>query len=274
MIIFVNDFALNAASNEVYVEQAITGLEIPEIRLSEGNNAGQSGGYSSDEPLYGPRSIGIQGRVFTTTAQLMDQRRRELQRALTSGPITLRILTNGGSAYVVYCKLVDFEMPITRGISSAPYRIELRADDPLIYDDTTGESASVPLYRKDDGGYSFDYLFDYIFASGSEPAIATNTGAVAIYPTLTLTGAMTTPVLTQRTIGQVLSLAVTTGSADTVVIDMRARSVLHNGASVFGTKSGDWWYLQQGENSIELQTASSGDTVTGVIAWRSGYLGI
>jgi hypothetical protein len=276
MIVTLNGYTINDGTTGVYLDVEIDGLELPSIRTSSGNYAGRDGGYVGAQ-FYSPRDIVLQGSVFASDVASMESTRKAFQTALKGKTVTLGITTNAGASYVVNCNLLDFKMPIMKANFQAAFKIELEATDPTIYDNSSGGALTATLPKLVSGGYTYPVVFPVIYTGGGSPTTVTNSGSTNVYPTVTLTGIMNNPVLTNQTTNLAFSLTnLITGSADTVVIDMRQRTVLLNGSNIFGDVGplAAWWYLQPGSNSITLTTPNSGDTVTGTVSWRSGFMGI
>lgn len=187
----------------------------------------------------------------------------------------MNITTNAGNSYTVFCNLLDFQMPISKAIFSAPFKIELLASDPTIYGSSTAVTpVTVPLIVS--GGYTYPVVYPVVYSAGSGPTSVTNAGTVAVYPIITITGIATNPVIINNTTEQFLGLDLTTGSTDTIVINMAQRTALLNGSSVFGdlATGSTWWALLTGGNSISLTTSNGGDTASSTITWQSGFMGI
>lgn len=274
MIAWLNGFSLNTSLSNVYLDTQITGLDLPSIRTSSGNYAGRDGGYVGAQ-FYGPRQISIQGTVFASDVASLETARQGLQDALRASAVTLQLVTNAGGSYIIYTNLLDFEMPITRDLFKSPFTIELLAPDPIIYDGSASPLGTT-LPKLTSGGYVYPVVYPVIYTPGSSPTTVTNSGTAAVYPTITLTGSATNPVITNRTTNLFTSLSLTTGPTDVLVIDMRQRTILLNGGSVFGSQGAGsaFWSLVTGGNSIALTTSSGTDNVTGNVSWRSGYMGI
>jgi hypothetical protein len=277
MKVLLNALTINdpdAPQAGIFLEQ-ITGLGLPPLRTSSGNYAGRSGGYVGSQ-LYSSRPIGLRGRVFANDLTDFEVKRRELQEALSTGVIELSIITNAGQSYLVYCRLIDFDMPVERNLFQAAFRIELLAPDHLIYDNGAGASLEALLERQTSGGYVYPVVYPVAYAPGSSPTTVTNAGTVDVAPIITLTDIMTNPVLTNVTTGKTLGVNLTTSTGDELVIDMRERTVLLNGGSVFGSlaDNSSFWMLLVGANLIKLTTSSGSDTVSGLLTYRPGYLGI
>jgi hypothetical protein len=279
MIVTLNGYPLNDGSNNSWLNDEATGLELPTIRTSSGNYAGRDGGFVGAQ-FFSARDITFQGTLFSKNIALLETARSGLQAALISQrsanliPVTITIVTNAGNSYVVYANLLDFKMPINKALFKATFKIELLATDPTIY---LQESFSVPgnLPLVVSGGVPFPVTFPVDFPAGSLPVTIVNTGTVAVYPIITLTGIMTNPVLTNLTTEQTFGMELTTSPGDVLVLNFQQRTALLNGSSVFGdVTSASWWQLIPGDNSIALTSSSGSDTVTGTIQWQSGVMGI
>ena len=278
MIVKLNGFTINdpQGTTGVYLDETVDGLDLPIIRTSSGDYASRNGGYVGAQ-FFGARSISLKGRIFANDLATVDARRKALQVAVGGGLIQVDIILNSGAAYLLYAYVTDLNMPIPRDPFSAPYKLELLAPDPTIYDNSSGSALTTAISKKVSGGYTYPVVFPVVYAAGTQPATVTNSGTVTVYPQITLTGAMTNPAIQNVTTNQLFSLSgLVTGAADTVVIDMLKRTVTLNGASIFGliAASSTFWGLIVGNNSVQLTTSNAGDTVTGVVSWRSGVMGV
>lgn len=276
MIVKLNDFELNSRTSKFYLDEDVQGLDLPEIRTSSGVYSGRDGGYIGAQ-FYGMRQISLVGRVFGDDIVDIEAKRRQLQDVLRNKAIEMRVLTNAGQAYLIYCNVLKFDMPIKRTVNIAPYKIELLAADPIIYDDTAGGELTATLNKVLGGGYTTPVVYPVLWQAGAQPTTVNNGGNTAVKPTLTITGSAHNPVIYNNTVGKLIRLENFTMSAsDTLVIDMRARTVLLNGGSVFHKVSPDsqFWGLDVGDNALLLDTTDGNDTATALIKWRSGYIGI
>lgn len=273
MIVILNGYNINDGTSGVYLDVEITGLELPEIRTSSGSFAGRDGGWIGAQ-FYSPRQITLQGSVFASDVVSLGATRRAFQSALKGKTVTMQIFTDDGAAYVIYANLLSFKMPVKRNKFSAPFQILLFAGDPTIYDNATGTALTANLPKLTSGGYTYPVVYPVVYAAGSSPTAVANSGEVTVYPTITLTGSMTNPTVSNLTTGLSLGLTMTTAPGDVVVIDMRAKTVLLNGGNVYGllTAGSSFWGLQSGSNSITLNTTSAGDSVSGLLSWRAGFL--
>lgn len=278
MIITLNDFELNSRDSKFYLDEDVQGLSLPDIRTSSGVYAGRDGGYIGAQ-FYGMRALTLVGRVFGQDVVEIEEKRRELQDALRTKNITMRVLTNAGQVYLIYCNLIKFDMPIKRTVTIAPFKIELLAADPIIYDDTAGSTLSVTVNKVLRGGYVYPVVYPVLWQAGALPTNVNNAGNTMVYPVITFYGSAHEPVLYNNTLGKLFRMeAFTMGASDTLVVDMnpRAHTVLLNGGSVFHKVSADsqFWGLEVGNNDLLLDTSDGNDTVSATVEWRSGYIGI
>jgi len=274
MIVTLNGYHLNDGTTGAWLDTEVKGLELPTIRTSAGNYAGRDGGYLGSQ-FFSARDITLQGTVFSSNVAILEQTRQNLQAALVSQSVTMGITTNAGNSYTINCYLLDFQMPIKKNVFSAPFKIELLATDPTIYENNS-YSLPADLAPVSNSGFVLPVTFPIDFPAASTPTTVTNNGNVAVYPIITLSGVMHNPVITNTTLEQLMGVSLTTAQTDQLVINFAQRTILLNGSSVFGdmTAGSTWWQLQPGENAITLTTSSGGDTVTGTIQWQSGYMGI
>ena len=277
MIVYLNGYAINdPLVNRVYLD-AIDGLGLPTIRTSSDQNSGRDGGYVSAQ-FYGPRRVSLTGRVFSSDVVEYEQTRRDLQAALQGFTVDLRLLTTAGKSYQLSCNVISFDLPMDRRNFSTDFKLELVAPDPVIYEYTSGTELSAPLFKLVSGGYTFPVTYPYTYAPSTQPTSINNTGLVPVKPRIELTGVMTNPRVLNRLTGLLVQLNdLVTGPDDLVVIDMYESTVTLNGTTIFykrDTQTTTFWSLLPGENLVELSTIGSGDTVTGVVKWRPGVMGI
>lgn len=144
------------------------------------------------------------------------------------------------------------------------------AGDPRWYSDllhTSTLNAPVTV-----SGKGFNKQFDYGWGGSGSAGSAEiiNEGSLATWPVITLTGPLTNIVLTNETTGKTLTITYTLALGETLVIDFNAKTVLLNGtASRYSAKSGLWWQLVPGSNTIRM-TANSG-AGSGSISWRDAW---
>lgn len=273
MIVTLNGFNINDGSTGAWLDVELKGLELPTVRTSTGNYAGKDGGYVGAQ-YFTARNITVSGRCFGSNVAALEATRAAFQNALLGGPFTMSITTNAGNEYYLTVNLLDFQMPIPKTIFQAPFKLELIAQDPIIY--ATGSSQSVFTAPLNPGGFTWPPTWPIVYVGGSAPMTVDNTGAVTVYPKIILQGALTNPIITNQTTNLFMGLSIVTGSSDQIIIDCAAHTITLNGGNIFGdqTSGSSFWFLQPGSNTIALATSSTADTGGAYLQWAAGVMGI
>jgi hypothetical protein len=257
----------------------ITGLGISDIRTSSFVFSGRDGGLITDQ-FFDLRNINITGKIGSNDNNTKAQHqadRAALVAALPVGstfPVYFTLFD--GSTYVIYCNLIKLTMDYTSGGLRSDFLIQLSAGDPLFYSTDGGDTHTAHVTRVAQGGYVTPYILPVSWDSGSSPTIVVNSGDSLVYPVITLNDAAINPSITNQATDETFELTLTMVAGDELIIDMGARTVTLNGASVMGNKTDAsiWWGLQPGNNPIVLDSDSAGDTVTADVVWRNGVRGI
>ncbi|WP_440220931.1 phage distal tail protein [Dietzia sp. MNB45] len=286
---WINDFPLNDLDTAVFIHDRIEGLSVPAIRRPTGKNMGQNGAWHG-KALFDSRNIGIPVTIGARSIPEFETARDGLLEALLErdGEVTLRLIRNDGAARILYCYVRDPDIPYGPNPVYTQFSLELVADNPIIYDDTPGASFTTALVKRKGGGaYTSPATFPLVFSPGVTTPVVVNSGTVEAYPVIKLTGSMTSPTIRNNTTSEVISLGLNTGPSDVVLINnaphdivmdngikLAPHSVMLNGYSIYGSKSGDWITLTRGANDLELLTGSTSDSVVGEVSWRSGYQSI
>lgn len=283
MRVFLNDFEINNPSNQVFLDEDMVGFELPGIRSSRGQRSGQSGSYFGAQ-LFDSRHITLNGRVFSDDVATAKEKRREIQAALPLYPdqVELRMIDDDGRAYIMYCQVMDFKMPIKRTAFMSPFKIELEAPDPTIYDDTAGTSLSATIQKAVAGGLLFSSTtptFDdsFVFSAGTPNTTVDNTGDLTVYPVITITGKTTNPAITNLTTGEKFYMSsYAVGDGSVTVIDMLNHTATLNDGNVLGYVPLDsqWLGLVPGLNEFLFESDSASDVTSAVLTWRPGMMGI
>ena len=149
--------------------------------------------------------------------------------------------------------------------------LEWWAGDPRWYSDDL-HSQGMSLGSATTGrSYPRSYDFGYGGTATSGAASIVNAGNFITQPTLRLDGPLTNVTLTNETTGESLVITYTLGSGEYLLVDFAAKTVLLNGtASRYYAKSGTWWALRPGSNSIRFAASSGSGTAT--LSWRDAWL--
>jgi phage-related protein len=280
--IYLDDYHLHSLTDDLptSVGYPLQGLESPAIRLSTYDNPGDHGQTVSNA-LYGARVVALQGRIRGEDVATYRANRQAFSQAVSlqndaSGfPITrlLKVSMGDGATWrlpVITSKFQNPEQYPTRSL----WQLELTATQWQLESDTQS-SGSVGLPQA--GGSSFPWTFPLSFGGGGGGSTTlTNNGTTTAYPTITLTGPVISPVITNSTTGQKIQLSLTLLTGDTLVIDTRARTITQGGATnkigAFVTGS-TFWGLAPGENLITY-SANQYDTSTASFVWRDAIGGL
>jgi len=279
--VYLNDYQIHSNSVNIgtYI-QRIQGLDFPTMRSSEYDKPGEYGGVLANQ-LYGGRRITITGFIEGNNIEEYEQRRRGLQNALgiirdvysIPQPITLKFTTMDDLALQTDVYARDFKMDV-QNVLSAAFMIDLYSPKYEL----SSQSLNIQAVSVAGGGgavYPVIYPVTYAVETGGSVTI-TNSGSVEIFPTIYLNGPLNNPIIQNTTNNRYISLNLTLGSSDQIIISMDSKKIILNGnQSVISNKvSGSlFWWLEKGENIIKLLTSSGGDTGNAQVQWRNGFLG-
>lgn len=277
MEVYLDEFALNDATKQIYLDEDIEGIAgLPEIRSSKGVNVGRDGSWVSRQ-LYNGRFISFKGRIFSQDALTVENRRLELLKVLKRKKLTLSITTYGGHRYKTEVYVMACEIPITREMSIARFKINLEAPDPLFYDNSADGGVLIATVNKTlEGGFTIPFEIPLIIESGALPIILNNAGNETVYPEIVIKKKATNPRIINQSTNQWIEVQVSMNDGDELRIDMKNHTVTYNGLNIYGlkTEGSSFWGLQAGNNIIELKTSIAGETTTAEIRYTSGFIGI
>lgn len=256
-----------------------------DVRTPTQLNSGADGGYISEQ-FQGFRQIPLDVVLRATTYEDLRVLQQQLFDAMPlNETVEVRLQTPTNEQYVSFAKLVNNMDPRDEGNGRVSYGIELLSEDPIIYDYTEGNEFEQVVPKKIAGGllWESDGLYwddggsntGLFWEAGSQGTIINNTGAVAVYPDVIITGSAINPVLRNDTVQQTLSFNLTMTTTDTLEISMYLKTALLNGMNVFNSiNQENFWPLVQGANRIVFETSGGSDTAEALIRWRPGYLGV
>ncbi len=260
-----------------YLQEPLSGLDIPPKRTTSFNYSGRDGGVVARQ-LYAMRPITVNGRIYGDTSTSYAEKRLALLSALSGKtPVTLTIVTYDGRSYQVEASVIDVQADIINIKQMCVFKIEFLCPDPLIYDQTNGASFEATLYKAIGGGYEFPYILPVEWDAGGVPTNVINSGEATVYPTITFTGGTgENPIVTNTDTGEFIQVNVNISPGDVLIIDMKNKTVMLNGGNIRSLveDGSTFWGLEPGGNLLTLETDNGGDDLTGVVEWRPGYLGI
>lgn len=200
---------LNSAADGIYLVPELEGLAgLPEIRTTSGVNAGYDGGWTSAQN-YDARLIAIRGVIANKDIAMVEAMRRKLASLLGQGrkeQLTLRFTTEAGNAYTISVRTISCEMALQRVLNKQDFLIQLRADDPLIYDDgASGGTEAILRVQQALGGFEINFGLP-LAIGGSSDATAVENGAETVYPIIKLYGPLHSPTVVNMTTNQQMQI--------------------------------------------------------------------
>lgn len=200
--------------------------------------------------------------------------------ALDEDPIEEPLVLRAGLATPQYvlARLERFHIPTDADWSYGHHRATLQwiATDPRRYSVTEHtESIGLPLGAT--GGLTLPATFPLAFGSGTGGGqlILTNAGDTSTWPTFTVTGPVTGPLITNTTTGRLLQFAAgfTVEDGQTMTVDTDARSVTINGVSRRDALViAQWFPLTPGDTTVTFAGTGAYDPAASFAAsWRDAW---
>lgn len=267
---------LNDPSKSTYLQAELTGLTtLPGIRATKGTNIGMDGGWTSAQ-FYEPRLISVKGVIANQDVAEVEMRRRELLSLLAEKNLKLEFQTEAGHEYAVDVVVASVTMPLSQVLIASNFKIDFRADDPLIYDNTAGGILSTTLTKSTgvDSGFTINFPINFQLGDPQSRPMVDNFGSSKVYPEIELKGPLTNPQIVNITTNESFTINKTLSASDTVIVSTKNHTALLNGADIYKDFSGDWLQLEVGINEFELLTTSASDTGSAEIRYKVGYMGV
>jgi len=267
-----------------YILVNVDGLASPLVRLPRYNLPGSSGAYISNA-LYGERAIKIKGVVNAPDGSRLTYlaNRLTLINALAyqtnnAGQILPQTITISLENGTVLTTSGYMDTPLAMGFSEdqmdyEEFQLTLACPDPLLYSQNTISGVvSLPI----GGGAAIPTAIPIsLGASSGGQLVLVNTGAATVFPTITLTGPLTNPYITNLRTGQFLKFNYTLNTGDLPVVINCATQTITQGANVKnGIQSQDstFWGMLSGSNTIGF--SASGGSGTASISFSPAFLGV
>ena len=271
----------DSVENYIGYEPPLEGWGEVDIRTTSFLFSGADGGMITDQ-YRSMRQIPITAWIMGKTQAEIDAGRMAMNQALPiKENVSVYLIDPQGNRYGVIARVLKVSASIPYAKDSylvQDYDIELVAGDPLIYDFSTDQiEIQVPrvmdvggllwsptgLLWEDDGLH---------WQMGANPVIINNTGNTMAYPIIEIDGIVHNPELFNISADRIVSLNISTGPNDNIVIDMNAETITLNGGSIINNAiRKDWWGLTPGPNTIKFTTASSDDVNFATIKYRNAF---
>lgn len=231
------EMPLNDHELGIYLVPELDGLVgLPEIRTTSGVNAGYDGGWTSAQN-YDARSITIRGVIANQDVATVERLRKQLVSLAGQGKkeeLTLDLVTEAGNAYTLQVRTIALDMAMKSVLEKQEFMLQLRADDPLIYDASESAHEAFIQVSKATGGFLIDFELPLAITGGSDEASVENNGFEQV-PTVTkMYGALHNPKLVNQTTNQFMQIEADLGFSEGQWVDpsepVEGKSITINGA--------------------------------------------
>lgn len=264
------------------VHSGLEGLDMPDMRINNFDRPGEDGQFVSSA-LYSGRMLSISGSVKNTTCDQFEAARQSLIQACAISrdnnryPILKRIefTTKAGNSYFCEGQVTRVKLPVE---TITDFLINIVAPDPMIFGSSVVTSGQIS--RPSGGGVVYPVVYPAVYTSSTGGSAAVvNNGSASSWPTITLRGPLTNPVIYHQESGTLFALNYVLASGSTIVIDMKNKTVILDGSvsllsSVDRTSGSDWFELLPGSNVLIFSTGSTGDAGTLEVRFFNAYIGV
>jgi hypothetical protein len=258
----------------------VDGLEsLPGIR-SQDDNRGYADGMFSGRDFLAGRTISIIFNTFGADGNSAQTNYNTIQRILlpqTSGttPLYFKFPNSPTSEQFVNARVRALRTTVdpnyTYGYITS--QVEFFCPDPNYYDNnlqTSVMSITAAL------GRTYNKTFNYTYGGGSSTITTTisNIGWGTAYPTITITGPITNPIVGDLTSGNTLNFTGSYTALDTLEIDLYNQLITLNGSPARNLLISGTWFDAPPGNSLYFFTGSStsAGTTQATVSWYSAYI--
>ena len=280
----VYSFAFNnqvfGGANSPYQILSVDGLEsLPGIRNQDDNRGYHDGMFTGRDFLSG-RIISIIFNTFGDSNGSAQTNYNTIQSKLlpqTSGttPLYFKFPNSPTSEQFVNARVRALRTSVdpnyTYGYITS--QVDFFCPDPNYYNNNLQTSVMAITAAL---GRTYNKTFDYTYGGGSSIITTTidNIGWATTYPTITITGPITNPVVGDTTSGNVLNFTGTYSALDTLEIDLYNQLITLNGSPARNLLISGTWFDAPPGNSLYYFTGT--DTLAGTtqatVSWYSAYI--
>jgi hypothetical protein len=280
----VYSFAFNnqvfGGAGSPYQILSVDGLEsLPGIRNQDDNRGYHDGMFTGRDFLSG-RSVSIIFNTFGDSNGSAQTNYNTIQSTLlpqTQGttPLYFKFPNSPKSEQFVYARVRALRTTVdpnyTYGYITS--QVEFFCPDPNYYNSnlqTANMLISAAL------GRTYNKTFNYTYGGGSATVTTTisNIGWATTYPTITINGPITNPVIGNTTTGNTLYFTGTYSALDTLEIDLYNQLITLNGNPARNLLiSGTWFAAPPGNSNFFFTgTGTLAGTTQATVSWYSAYI--
>jgi phage-related protein len=280
----VYSFAFNGqvfgGAGSPYQILSVDGLEsLPGIRNQDDNRGYHDGMFTGRDFLSG-RTISIIFNTFGDALGSAQTNYNTIQSTLlpqTQGttPLYFKFPNSPTSEQFVNARVRALRTTVdanyTYGYITS--QVDFFCPDPNYYNNNlqTSVMAFSPI-----AGRTYNRTFNYNYGGGSSVITTTisNIGWATTYPTITITGPITNPVVGDLTSGNVLNFTGTYSALDTLEIDLYNQLITLNGSPARNLLISGTWFDAPPGNSLYYFTGTGtlAGTTQATVSWYSAYI--
>jgi hypothetical protein len=270
----VSSLTLNADGYTVI--NKLDGLDLPPVRLSSFNLAGEHFGRHV-AAYYGARRFSLGGVLKGDSVNDFLARRTAFFDAFDAfnGEQTITFTLSDGRVLTLTAVTVNLDFsPHAGWATAAAFHVELEAAFPFF---TSANVTSIALSLPTGGGGTVPpSTMPMGLSMGGGSSVATfNPGTSPSYPTIRIAGPVTNPAIRNITTGKELRLALTMVAGEYLDIDARGKTITdQGGTNRYAIRSGDWLTIQPGSNTLAFVADSSDPAALATVAYAATYLAI
>lgn len=262
-----------------YQITSVDGLEgLPGIRNQDDNRGYNDGMFTGRDFLAG-RTITITFLTLASTGASAQANFNTIQSVLlpqTSGTTPLYfILSNADTEQVINARVRALRTTVDPNYTYGYIvsQVDFFCPDPRYYSSNT---QTLTLTYTPPTGRTYNRVYNLVYGGGSATlsGTVTNNGWTDTYPTITIDGPITNPVVGNSTQGETLNLTGSFSSADTIEIDLLNKLITLNGNPARNLlASGNWFSASPGNNTFTFYGTGTLDNVTSAtITWQSAFI--
>ena len=284
-------FNLNSHDEGVYLVSDLDGLtSLPEIRTSQGVNAGTDGGWTSAQ-AFDARLISLNIVIANEDESIVESKRRTLNSLLAQSrkeSLKLHFISEAGMEYVISVRVTNVSGALSNILKKQNLLIQMRADDPIIYGAQGGEGVDATLtVQQAQGGFEIPFDIPLIIDGGTDKVNVENLGSEEVYPVIKMTGPLHNPTVVNETQNAEIGVNADLGDMEwrgyksaeiygnTTQTTLSGKNLFNKGATPYALGSG----VSVSELDTGVRVSYSGSETTGarfatyIVGDLSSYVG-